>query len=124
MLAPLVDAGCAFSHHTQEKTSAAVLRGVVNLTRILWVANVRAKWGILMLYERKWIAVGLLLAAPVLFAQNPPGPTQAPPNPSPQSQAPQAVAPAAPPSSNLAAGQDSASRHLPQPPIPASHTRR
>jgi hypothetical protein len=98
MLAPLVDAGCAFSHHTQEKTSAAVLRGVVNLSRILWVENVRAKWGILMLYERKWIAVGLLLAAPVLFAQNPPGPTQAPPNPSPQSQAPQAVAPAAPPS--------------------------
>jgi hypothetical protein len=54
-----------------------------------------------MQYKREWMAVGLLLAAPLLLAQNPPAPSQAPPNQAPQTIAPPVpVAPSVPPSTN------------------------
>jgi len=58
---------------------------VVNLTRSTRSRRNRES---LMRYAAKWIAMGLLLAAPVLLAQNS-GPNQAPPNQVPQNSGPQ-----------------------------------
>jgi len=85
----------------QEMRSAAFsVGGKLNRNAVRSIRS-RENREILMQYERRWIAVGLLLAAPVLFAQDPAqnqappnqAPQQGPQNQSPVNQAPQAGAP-------------------------------